>query len=124
MPVPVLALGAPSPSIIDKRLFVQLKALKNKFMSPIVILEGQGVFGQRQIEPSAIWGAIAAILADFNIPIITTRDPKETAQLLLTIARREFKEGGGQIRTGLSQDIGEEQKASHRCLSCTSGFER
>jgi Fanconi anemia group M protein len=33
-------------------------------------------------------GALASITVDFNVPVILTRDPKETAELLVAILRR------------------------------------
>lgn len=77
-------------SLIDGRLFSQLKMLKNKYQKPLLILEGEGLFIKRNINPSAIFGSLASIITDFNIPIISTKDGNETAELLATIARREF----------------------------------
>lgn len=77
-------------SLIDGRLFSQLKMLKDKYQKPILILEGEGLFTKRNIHPSAIFGSLASIVTDFNIPIISTKDGKETAKLLATIAKREF----------------------------------
>ncbi|GAH99502.1 unnamed protein product [marine sediment metagenome] len=44
---------------------------------------------RRKIHPNAIRGALAALVVEFNIPILPTRDEKETALILVAIARRE-----------------------------------
>ncbi len=80
-------------SMIDGRLFQQLKNLKNKYIRPMLVLEGEGLFTIRKISQNAIFGALACIVADYGIPIIQTKDEKETASLMFSIARREFKEG-------------------------------
>jgi Fanconi anemia group M protein len=82
-------------SIIDKRLLSQARQLSGTFERPLLILEGSRLYTRRAIHPNAIRGALAALAVDFDIPILPTRDEKETALLLMTIARREQI---GQIR--------------------------
>jgi len=72
-------------SIIDKRLFNQLKNLK-KVEKPLLIIEGNN-FGR--IHENALKGAILSIILDFGIPIIFTKDAEETADLLIKIAEKE-----------------------------------
>lgn len=76
-------------SIIDGRLFEQMKALATNFERPVLILEGTDLYGQRNIHPNAIKGAISSISVDFRIPILWTVSPKETAELIVTLAKRE-----------------------------------
>ena len=80
-------------SMIDGRLFSQLKNLKNSYLRPLLVLEGEGLFTTRKINQGAIFGALACIVADYGIPIIQTKDEQETASLMFSIARREFGEG-------------------------------
>ena len=80
-------------SLIDGRLFSQLRHLKERYMKPVLILEGEGLFTKRHIQHSAIYGSMASIIIDFNIPIISTKDATETAQILATIGKREFESG-------------------------------
>ncbi len=79
-------------SIIDGRLFSQVKALATNFERPILLLEGNHLFGQRNIHPNAIYGAINSISIDFRIPILWTKTPKETAELIASLAKREQQE--------------------------------
>jgi len=74
-------------SIIDKRLFEQLIELKKNYLKPILIVEGDGIY--RRLNPNAIRGALATIIVDFGIPIIFTKSPEETAEFIVSLARRE-----------------------------------
>ena len=77
-------------SIIDGRLFKQMGELKGNFRTPILILEGNGLFnGERKIHPNAIRGALASVSLDYGVPIINTENNLETAEMLLAIAKRE-----------------------------------
>lgn len=82
-------------SIIDGRLLEQLKNLKNNFERPIVIVEGeQDLYSARNIHPNAIRGMLANITISYGIPILFTRNSKETASLISIIAKREQDESG------------------------------
>ncbi|MEM2915812.1 MAG: DEAD/DEAH box helicase [Candidatus Woesearchaeota archaeon] len=77
-------------SIIDGRLLEQLKQIKQHYDRPVIIVEGsQDLFKVRNIHPNAIRGMLATIAVSYGIPIIYTKDAKDTAAQLLAIARRE-----------------------------------
>ena len=76
-------------SIVDKRLMPQAKFLRETFERPVLIIEGKSLYYRRAIHPNAIRGTLAALAVDVGIPILPTRDEKETALILLAIARRE-----------------------------------
>ena len=76
-------------SIIDKRLFRQIVALKDTFEQPLIILEGKNLYGIRNIHPNAIRGALASIACDFGIPVIPTRDLEETKDMIISLTKRE-----------------------------------
>lgn len=76
-------------SIIDKRIISQLINLKKHFDTPLLILEGEeNIYQIRNFHPNAIRGMLASIAIDFNIPILHTRNNKDTANLLAIIAKR------------------------------------
>ncbi|RJQ20757.1 DEAD/DEAH box helicase [Candidatus Woesearchaeota archaeon] len=82
-------------SIIDGRLLEQAKELKRNFERPVVVLQGSAdIFGVRGVHPNAIRGMLATVMVGFGIPLIQTRDEKDTAALLLAMARREQEEAG------------------------------
>lgn len=75
-------------SIVDGRLFRQITEMK-KYEKPMLIVEGDHIFdNDRNIHPNAIRGAIASI-AESPVQIIWTRNQLETAEMLLTLAKRE-----------------------------------
>lgn len=75
-------------SIIDQRLNKQAKEMVEEFDKPILILEGDNLYSGF-ISPNAIRGALASIAVDFQIPIIPTKSPEDTAALIRRIAIRE-----------------------------------
>ncbi len=77
-------------SIIDKRIFTQLRDLKNNFENPLIVLEGEeDLYSVRNIHPNAIRGMLATIVSSFKIPILRTKDSLDTVELIRTIAKRE-----------------------------------
>lgn len=80
-------------SLIDGRLLEQLKNVKKSFERPIIVIQGtQDIYAVRNVHPNAIRGMLAAIMVSYGIPLIQTKDEKDTAQLLIAIARREQDE--------------------------------
>jgi Fanconi anemia group M protein len=76
-------------SLIDGRLFPQARALRDAYSSPLMVVEGEGIFTARRIGDEAIWSALASLSTDFHLGVFTTKDAAETARLLHAIARRE-----------------------------------
>ncbi|HLC98351.1 MAG TPA: DEAD/DEAH box helicase [Candidatus Nanoarchaeia archaeon] len=77
-------------SIIDGRLLDQVRELKQNFDKAVVIIEGEeDIYAVRQVHANAIRGMLAAIVLDFHVPILYTKNPRDTAQLLAVMARRE-----------------------------------
>ncbi len=82
-------------SIIDGRLLQQIKDLKRNFERPVIVIEGQNdIYSVRNIHHNSILGMMATIAVSYGIPIIQTRNFKETAALLQIIAKREQEETG------------------------------
>ncbi|MHA1649438.1 MAG: DEAD/DEAH box helicase [Candidatus Helarchaeota archaeon] len=84
-----------SKSIIDGRLFKEIKELKQNSLQSLLIIEGENLYTQSSLKPEAIRGALVSIILDFNIPIIWTKNGKETASIFRTIARRELEKEEG-----------------------------
>ncbi|MEE9151741.1 MAG: ERCC4 domain-containing protein [Thermoplasmata archaeon] len=80
-------------SLMGGRLFSQLKMLKSAYINPILVVEGEGLFTMSGVSEQAIIGALASIVTDFNISVISTSNVKETASLLAMMAKREREEG-------------------------------
>ena len=80
-------------SLIEGKLFVQMKNLRATYSRPLLLIEGDGLLTKRNMSHNAIFGSFVAIIVDFGIPIITTRSSQETADFLAVMAQREQKEG-------------------------------
>jgi len=78
-------------SIIDQRIFKQASEISECFEKPLMILEGNPdlLFLERNVHPNTIRGALASLAIDQKIPIIWTRNAKETANQIYWIAYRE-----------------------------------
>jgi len=82
-------------SIIDGRLLQQIKNLKNNFERPVIVIEGtQDIYAVRNVHHNSILGMMATIAVSYGIPIIQTKNFKETSALLQIIAKREQDETG------------------------------
>ncbi len=76
-------------TLVDRDLLGQLRVLADTVPRPVLVIEGLDLFGQRNIHPNAIRGALAAIAVDMGVTLFYTADENETAELLLVLARRE-----------------------------------
>jgi len=78
-------------SLINKRrnLLEQILRLKKEYEKPLLIIEGESLYGDRNVHPNVVRAVMAAIAIDLSVPIIQTRDEADTASLLYVIAKRE-----------------------------------
>ncbi len=80
-------------TLIERDLFGQLKGLSGHALRPVLIIEGDDLYTERDVNPYALRGALAAIAIDLAITPFFTRDAQETAQMLVVLARREEESG-------------------------------
>jgi len=73
----------------DRSLFEQARALSRHYARPVVILEGDDLYGSRNIHPGAIRGALASLAVDYGMSVLRTEDEDDTAEMLAVVARRE-----------------------------------
>lgn len=74
-------------SIVDGRLFSQLKHLLENYPRCIVIVEGEESSGQ--LSKEALLGAYTSLVTDFGISLFFTRNKEKTAELIYAIAKHE-----------------------------------
>ncbi len=79
-------------SIIDGRLFNQVHDLIKNFEIPVMIIEGNDIYGIRKVHPNAIRGAISSITTKYGIPIIWTKDENDSIEYIIRLALREHEE--------------------------------
>jgi len=73
----------------DRSLFEQVGDAARHYARPVVIVEGEGLYGRRNVHPKAIGGALASLAVDFGASVLQTADEDETADLLSVLATRE-----------------------------------
>ena len=100
-------------SMVGGRLMDQMQRLKS-YPRPCLIIEGEGLYSKRDVHPNAIRGALAAIVLDFGIPILFTRDERDTAAIIAAMLKRELLEGRREIKIREDKRIStlEEQQES------------
>ena len=77
-------------SIIDGRILDQVRDLKNSFQKAILVIEGEeDIYTVRNVHANAIRGMLASIVLDFQVPVLYTKNPQDTAALLVVMAKRE-----------------------------------
>ena len=78
-------------SMIDGRLFSQIMNMKQAYAKPLILLEGnmEEIFTTRNIHKNSIIGALTSIALDYQIPVLNTKNSKETADYLYVVAKRE-----------------------------------
>ncbi|MGC8669851.1 MAG: ERCC4 domain-containing protein [Candidatus Micrarchaeia archaeon] len=73
-------------SLIDGRLFEQIKRLKEYYEFPILVIEGREEF---RLKRSTINGAIARIYINYNVVSVAVDDEEGTAEFIAALARQE-----------------------------------
>jgi len=82
-------------SMLDKRMIKQLRELKSNYKKPLVIIESSDnhelYTSERHpnINKNAVKGMVLSILLDFQIPIIMTKDYKESAEFIALLAKKQ-----------------------------------
>jgi ERCC4-type nuclease len=81
-------------SVVSGRLWEQLKNLKQvEGAKPLLVVEGTVTELRKftQFDVNAYLGVVASVVLDWQIPVIQTESPAETAKLLELITKREKK---------------------------------
>ena len=99
-------------SLVKKRLFEQLRRLKEAYPVALMILEGDLQEVSEFKSPQAILGAFVAIEVDERVPILTTADKDQTAMLLRVIWKRQDRARAayGLRHKPKTLDLGERQR--------------
>ena len=79
-------------TLINRDLLGQAKALADAVPRPVMVIEGGDIYTQRDMNPNALRGVLAALAIDMGITLLFTRDELETARMLFVIAKREERE--------------------------------
>ncbi len=78
-------------SMVRKRLFEQVRRLRDAYAQPLVILEGDLAEISTFRSPQAILGALLVLETTERVPVLTTADKEQTALLLSILWKRQDK---------------------------------
>ncbi|MBY8987250.1 MAG: DEAD/DEAH box helicase, partial [Candidatus Lokiarchaeota archaeon] len=84
-------------SVKDGRLFNELFELKNNFVRPILIIEGDP-FTNSNINQNALYGAITSIILNLGITIYKTSDPSDSAMFIYQLAKKEQSDSKMEVK--------------------------
>ncbi|WP_137284085.1 DEAD/DEAH box helicase [Halorussus salinisoli] len=73
----------------DRSMFEQLGDATRHYARPVLVLEGEGLYEERNVHPNAVRGALASLAVDFGASVLRTDDEDDTADMLEVIATRE-----------------------------------
>ncbi|APX97590.1 DEAD/DEAH box helicase [Natronorubrum daqingense] len=73
----------------ERSIFEQVGAMARHYSRPIVLVEGEGLYEQRDIHPNAIRGALSSLAVDFGASVLRTESEGESTELLAVLAGRE-----------------------------------
>src|SRR2546426_9739732 len=83
-------------SLFNGRLFDQAYRLEEAFQTPIMVVEGDLDREMQGLKnPRSIWGGLISIVLDFGLACFFTKDQKQTAQFILTLAKGHRYKGLG-----------------------------
>lgn len=74
-------------SIMDQRLFAQVKKMKLEYARPIVLIEGDVYKTRSAIPPASISGAISYLVAIENLTVLNVANSSESASVISTMCR-------------------------------------
>lgn len=78
-------------SLVRKRLFEQVRRLREAYPQPLLILEGDLAEISTFKHPQSILGALLALEMSEHVPVLTTADKDQTALLLSILWKRQEK---------------------------------
>ena len=70
-------------------MFEQVRDMSRHYSRPVVVVEGENLYGERNVHPNAIRGALASLAVDYGASVLRTEDESDTADLLEVVASRE-----------------------------------
>ncbi len=86
-------------SIVDGRLSKQLINMAESYERPLVIVEGErDELFETSLHRNAVIGMLTSIALNYRVPILFTDGPRETAQYIYVIAKREQLGKGQDLR--------------------------
>ncbi len=83
-------------SLIDSRLFEQAGRLNSGFSKPVILIEGDQA--EFSLKRNVITGTILRLYSEYNLQILFSGNPDETAYMLTNLAEKEQSDNGREPR--------------------------
>ncbi|MCU4743158.1 DEAD/DEAH box helicase [Natronoglomus mannanivorans] len=97
----------------ERSIFEQVGDMARHYARPIVVVEGEGLYEQRDIHPNAVRGALSSLAVDFGASVLRTESEADTTELLAVIAGREQQTADREVSVHgekQSKTLGEQQE--------------
>ncbi len=97
----------------DRSVFEQVGDMARHYSRPIVVVEGEGLYEQRDVHPNAVRGALSSLAVDFGASVLRTDSEADTTELLAVVAGREQDTAGRSVSVHgekQSKTLGEQQE--------------
>ncbi len=97
----------------DRSVFEQVGDMARHYSRPIVVVEGEGLYEQRDVHPNAVRGALSSLAVDFGASVLRTESEADTTELLAVVAGREQDTAGRSVSVHgekQSKTLGEQQE--------------
>ena len=77
-------------SLVDGRIFDQMKKLKSTYKRPILLIEGETPYraSKRGVKPRSLMGLVARLVAG-GLPVLWAKNPEESAEIIRLLAIKE-----------------------------------
>ena len=76
-------------TLVERDLIGQIRRMSEEVAKPVLIIEGEDLYSQRNINPNAIRGALSAITIGMGVSEFRTENSSDTAEMLYVMASRE-----------------------------------
>lgn len=77
-------------SLVSGRLFSQVAKLKRSFPRPLLVIEGDPYNSAYDIHEEAVRGALLSVAVSWQLPVLFSKDPQDTAGIILMIAQQDI----------------------------------
>ncbi|MEM0343504.1 MAG: DEAD/DEAH box helicase [Thermoplasmata archaeon] len=82
----------------DGSVFSALAKLKHEYLHPILIVQGEPQGEGVQAGNAAVYDALSSVLAEYHMPVLSTRNAEETAAQIVSLYRQEAAREGRKER--------------------------
>ncbi|MBI2544998.1 MAG: hypothetical protein HYW22_00135 [Candidatus Aenigmarchaeota archaeon] len=106
-------------SIVDGRIFDQIRYMKENYQRPVIIIEGHS---NREINENALFATVASLVTKYNASLINTKNSHDTAKMILWLAKKEQEDGKADLGFKQGKKSKDVKKLQEFILSSVPGI--